>query len=419
MMVPHLSLWQKSVKGLKHVKNTLELWLGQTMYRPFSAFAPNAQESAWWEKLFFWLVFLPSSFLYGFAMLAWHGYWQLYACMVSSYRLTKSPLILSIGNLTVGGTGKTPFTIALAQWLSTQGYRVVILTRGYRSTSHHQEGGQGMEASVPVLVTHPSQGDEAYLMATSLKPWQVPVLSGKHRLKGIQLATDHYHAQIILMDDAHQHRKAPRHLNLVLVGSPSRPWGNGLLLPAGPLREPVWMGLQRTDALLVSEETQATTKALSSVFKGRTTTFTLPKPHTVLTSVAHVPLSSDLLASPAFWANGTLVTAIARPERVLETYQVLAARATSQPIAPKAWVSYPDHYDYTPEELWSFFTQPDARVCTTEKDWVKWQVLLPEAYHVQVVLLKYELTLPKAFTEWLSPLLPSVTDATDKEPSLG
>ena len=135
------------------------------------------------------------------------------------------PVVVSIGNIEAGGTGKTPFTVALSSELSRRGLKVAIVTRGYRGS-----------LTGPVIVERrhsvEEAGDEAVLMACSV---DVPVIKSPDRVNGALFAHNHLGSEIVVLDDGFQHRRLHRDLDIVLV---SRDVTHDCLLPAGPLREP-------------------------------------------------------------------------------------------------------------------------------------------------------------------------------------
>lgn len=123
----------------------------------------------------------------------------------------ESARILSVGNLSCGGTGKTPLVMTLADYLSQAGKKVAVLTRGYG-------------------------GDESQELRERLKG--VPVLVGKDRRKNAAIAVKEHGCDLLLLDDGFQHLAIRRDLDIVTVNA-TNPFGNGRMLPAGPLREPV------------------------------------------------------------------------------------------------------------------------------------------------------------------------------------
>ncbi|VAW73655.1 Tetraacyldisaccharide 4'-kinase [hydrothermal vent metagenome] len=134
-----------------------------------------------------------------------------------------------VGNLTVGGTGKTPFVIALSRLLSVDGLRVGIVTRGY--------GGDARDW--PCEVTTDSDplkyGDEAVLLAGSTG---VPVYAGPDRLAAARALLAEHSIDVLISDDGLQHTRLGRDIEIVMI-DPERSFGNGICLPAGPLREPL------------------------------------------------------------------------------------------------------------------------------------------------------------------------------------
>jgi tetraacyldisaccharide 4'-kinase len=154
--------------------------------------------------------------------------------------------VISVGNLTVGGTGKTPLCSYLAGLLSDSGYRAALLSRGYR-----REGPSSpllVSDGRRLLVDSRTAGDEPYLIARD-NP-SVPVAVGADRVDAARLLLESVSPEVILLDDAFQHRRIGRDIDLILVDG-TDPWGNGRMLPLGPLREPPG-GVRRADALVVT-----------------------------------------------------------------------------------------------------------------------------------------------------------------------
>lgn len=152
--------------------------------------------------------------------------------------------VISIGNITVGGTGKTPVTAYIARLLLQQGYRVAVLSRGYGGSLE----GQSIVVSdgATVMLSPRECGDEPYLLASTIPGLMVVIGPDRHAaglLAMQQLAPD-----VFLLDDGFQHLRLQRDLNILLVDY-SRPYGNGWTLPAGLLREPVSAG-KRADLII-------------------------------------------------------------------------------------------------------------------------------------------------------------------------
>jgi tetraacyldisaccharide 4'-kinase len=152
--------------------------------------------------------------------------------------------VISVGNITVGGTGKTPVTILLADILMRQGLKVAILSRGYGGTVR----GVGVVSDGGHVLLGPVEaGDEPYLMATRLRG--VPVVVGPDRVVAGLEAGKRFSPDCVILDDGFQHIRLKRDVNILLVDS-AQGFGNGYLLPRGILREPV-DGIRRADAVMV------------------------------------------------------------------------------------------------------------------------------------------------------------------------
>lgn len=159
--------------------------------------------------------------------------------------------VISIGNITVGGTGKTPTAQKMADIVKSMGYRVVILNRGYRSHWGKELG--VVSDGNKIYMTAYEAGDEAYLMAKTLPG--IPVIIGKNRAVTGRYAVEKMNAQVIIMDDGYQHWQLERDLDVVLVDTLNM-FGNGCVLPRGTLREPL-QNLARGDLFLLTKTDQS------------------------------------------------------------------------------------------------------------------------------------------------------------------
>jgi len=161
--------------------------------------------------------------------------------------------IISVGNITVGGTGKTPLVIYLAEKLKERNEKVAILSRGYRRKRKEM-----VELSHKSVERFNWQevGDEPYLMARRLS--DVPILVTKHRKISGRYAIEKYGVQFLILDDGFQHLKLFRDLDILVIDS-THPFDNGKLLPAGGLREPL-SSLKRADVLVLTKTDQAENK---------------------------------------------------------------------------------------------------------------------------------------------------------------
>jgi tetraacyldisaccharide 4'-kinase len=140
--------------------------------------------------------------------------------------------VVSIGNLTAGGTGKTPMTIHVAEFIRNLGLKTVVISRGYGGKAE-KKGGIVSDGQ-RILMQAEMAGDEPFMMAKQLET--IPVLVGSDRFQSGRTAMDRFRPDVILLDDAFQHRQLARDLDIVLMDA-ERPLGNGYLLPRGSLRE--------------------------------------------------------------------------------------------------------------------------------------------------------------------------------------
>ena len=155
-------------------------------------------------------------------------------------------VVVSVGNVTLGGSGKTPLTIHIAKTLGLLGYRVAVISRGYGGSA--EKTGSIVSDGTQVLVPAEVSGDEPFMMAAQLN--ETPILVGANRYRSGLLAVRRFNPDVILLDDGFQHRRLARDLDLVLVDA-HRPGGNLYLFPRGVLREPL-AALNRGHAMVLT-----------------------------------------------------------------------------------------------------------------------------------------------------------------------
>ncbi len=199
------------------------------------------------EKRIHPLVHIPMyclSGLYGVAVGARLGLYSL-----GVLRARNLPCkVISVGNITVGGTGKTPMAIFLAEYLRGKGLKVGVLSRGYGGKL---KGKQAVLSDGKDIFLGPEEaGDEPYLIASRLRG--VPVIVGKDRYRSGLCAVERFNIQCLILDDGFQHIQLRRDMNLLLIDS-LRGFGNDYLLPRGILREPV-SAVKRADVVLVKND---------------------------------------------------------------------------------------------------------------------------------------------------------------------
>jgi tetraacyldisaccharide 4'-kinase len=275
-----------------------------------------------------------------------------------------SGFVVSIGNLTSGGTGKTPAVMMLASWARTRGYRVAVLSRGYGG----QYKGKVLEVSdLDGLKTDAREaGDEPYLLAKNL-PGVPVILSGRRFLAG-KFAREKFGTEFFILDDGFQHLELERDLDLVLIDA-RRPFGNGHLLPRGPLREPLDQ-LRRADALIVTRfvEKEAPVTGEPGFLKDKF-------PGTPIFYADHHPEKlvfphSNEIHEPGFLTGKRVMafSGIARPELFEETLIELGADLAFHK-------AFADHFPISSSDIQSLLAIKKRTgaeyILTTEKDWVR------------------------------------------------
>ncbi len=160
--------------------------------------------------------------------------------------------VISVGNLTTGGTGKTPLVEWVCRQLAQDGLRVCVLTRGYGRTNPKSQ--VVVSDGTRVLAEQPESGDEPYLLAQNLIGLAAVVCNSDRRAAG-DWASKNLGTQVFVLDDGFQHLRVARDLNIAVIDA-TDPWGGGALLPKGRLREPA-KGLGRADCVVLTRTDQA------------------------------------------------------------------------------------------------------------------------------------------------------------------
>lgn len=274
-------------------------------------------------------------------------------------RQLKAPVI-SVGNLTVGGTGKTPCVAWLANRLRAEGHAVAILSRGYKRAS---AGRVEVSDGQAVLCDAQTAGDEPYLLAQACPG--VRVVVDQDRYAAGKWLAERAQVSVFLLDDGYQHLRLQRDLNLLLLDA-TESLAEAKLVPFGRLREPL-TALRRADAVIVTRaDQQFDQSALEDPIKNYTRAGTpvFYAQHT-LTGVRRLPdgASSDfaaLAARPVAAFSG-----IARPEQFIRDLQKLRLQIMWQR-------DFPDHHRYTAADLAAInaaaMQAGAAALITTEKD---------------------------------------------------
>jgi tetraacyldisaccharide 4'-kinase len=189
------------------------------------------------------LALTPLGSLYGLAMKTRRAFYRSGRFRVHDLGVP----VISVGNLTTGGTGKTPLVEWIAGELARTGRQVCILTRGY---GRRNQGARVIVSDGNEIISDAAQaGDEALLLAERLKG-QAAVISAADRVGAARWAAENFQSNVFVLDDGFQHLRVARNLNILTIDA-TNPWGNGKLLPAGVLREsPAEMA--RADCIVIT-----------------------------------------------------------------------------------------------------------------------------------------------------------------------
>lgn len=323
------------------------------------------------------------------------------------YFRERSPgcLVISIGNLTVGGTGKTPVVEKFARTLQDNGRRVAILSRGYKAKKppllrRLQRKWLGMERRKTRIVHDGTQllldsrfaGDEPFMLAKSLK--DVIVLVDKDRVRAALHAVREMKCDTLLLDDGMQYLPLKHRLEICLIDRQA-PFGNEYLLPRGTLREPP-ANLRRASCIFITKSDGTDNTALIERIRRYNRT-------AEIIECSHQPLYLQELytgdCKPLEWLTGKYIGAIsgiARPESFEDKLVALGVHL-------ELTKRFADHHRFTSEELKEFVERCGRRdldcIVTTEKDSVRF----PYAYEnlpVPIYFLRVEIQILTGRESW-------------------
>ncbi|HZU99484.1 MAG TPA: tetraacyldisaccharide 4'-kinase [Planctomycetota bacterium] len=255
--------------------------------------------------------------------------------------------VISIGNLTTGGTGKTPLTIALAERLVEKGEKVAVLARGYGA---ERDG---------------ERNEELELVAKRVPAARI--YPGRDRIASAARA-EREGATAILLDDGFQHRKLARDVDILIIDA-TDPWGGGHLLPRGLLREPV-SAVSRADAIVLSRVDLVSNEQVEAITRELRAHTDAPIAHMRIEPVAVIARDEPALEALR-GARVVLVSGIGNPRSFESAARALGAHVVDH-------VVHEDHRRYTRDDVAAILARAkDARVLTTEKDMVKLASLVP------------------------------------------
>jgi len=291
--------------------------------------------------------------------------------------------VISVGNLAVGGTGKTPMVMWLARFLLEEGWRVGVVSRGYK-------GGEAKRVLVVsdgrnILAGSDISGDEPQLLATRLRG--IPVLCSTKRALAAEAAVDQFQCEVVILDDGFQHRFVARNLDIVMLDS-RYPFGDGSLFPRGILREQT-TALTRAQVLVLSrfdgsEQAEQSHKNLVMQWPDKTVVTAAHRATRLFkaTTQRELPLSSVRNKRLAAFAG------IGRPDDFFRTVRDLGADLVHT-------TALPDHHPLTVELLASLVVEASEQKpelwLTTEKDWVRLPSDLPDNMELMILAVEIDL----------------------------
>jgi len=298
--------------------------------------------------------------------------------------------VISVGNITTGGTGKTPLVIWLCNYLQDKGLHCSILTRGYKTA--------------PDQIT-----DEPALLARACL--DTDVIVNPNRLAGAQKAVSAHQAQALVLDDGFQHRRLKRDLDIIAVDA-TCPFGYGRVLPAGLLREPK-SGLSRADAVIITRFDQADMeqmRQLEEEIQKIAPNIPVAKAahkHTGAVTFQNEKLDLEELSGKKIFA----FCGIGNPDAFFRCLEQNGLSLADTQI-------FDDHHAYTREEMRQIFERALScraeMILCTQKDWVKTALLSPEEEDVVFAYLAMELDFLEGFDK-ITPLIDNLFADPPKE----
>ncbi len=302
----------------------------------------------------FRILLIPLCWLYSAAV------WiRNYCFMIGVIKQKRLPCtVISVGNIVVGGTGKTPASAAIAKLLQNKGFQVAILLRGYKRRSSEEitvvSDGENL------LCSRAESGDEANMLARQLT--NIPIVIGKRRYFVGKTALDRFKSNILILDDGYQHRQLARDVDILTIDA-TQPYGTGALLPVGTLREPI-SALQRADIILLTRTDAVGTQVSDLKAELNRLTPNIP----ILESI-HQPTSLYWLNQPG--KHPTMPIKNLTGKRLLAVCGIgnpKAFVATLEKYNPEAveLFAFPDHHVYTESDL----LQIQQRMKRCSAEWV-------------------------------------------------
>jgi tetraacyldisaccharide 4'-kinase len=286
--------------------------------------------------------------------------------------------VVSIGNITVGGTGKTPMVHYVASLLKGLGLKVAVISRGYGG--YAQRSGGIVSDGKTIFMDLQASGDEPQLLASKLKG--IPLLVGKDRHRVGKWAIRKLGVSVLVLDDGFQHLPLKRDLDLLLLDS-LRPFGNAHCVPRGTLREPVEQ-IKRSSALILTrwqgDDNLARLNPIIEHAPGRPIFRCVHFPDGLFSAGRKEPLDLQILKGQKLF----LFSGIARNDSFRETVSGLGGKIAGS-------FSFPDHHRYSHKDIRLIWKRARAlkadNIITTEKDYINIQTPIPLVPRLMVLTI--------------------------------
>ncbi len=302
--------------------------------------------------------------------------------------------VVSVGNITLGGTGKTVLVEYIARYLTQQGHRVAILTRGYkrkdtrRNIPPYRMGGYAADCGKTQDARYEGMGDEAYMLTQKLG--DIPVVVDADRIKGAKKALRDYSADTLILDDGFQQWQIKKDLEIVTIDA-QNPFGNKRIIPRGILREPL-ANLRRADIFMLTKTNFGLDLEALKVFLKST------NPTARIFESIHEPIgffdfihpqeSINLAALKG--KNIVLFCGIGNPGS-------FTALISSLGINIAAFFKFPDHYNYSAKDIDNIAQTAKEKnidtIITTEKDVVRVLGICSASYAARFLFLRIKLNI--------------------------
>jgi len=337
-----------------------------------------------------------------FYLLAIKIRWLIYKYgLIRQFQLPST--VISVGNITWGGTGKTPAVIMMVRLFRQIGKKVTVLSRGYRRNRKHKKNDiLVVSDGETVISSFREAGDEPFLLARNLPG--VPIIVGKNRVKSGKYALEKFASEILVLDDGFQYWRLKKDLEILTIDS-LNPYGNGYLIPRGQLREPI-SHLSRGEIFLLTRTDLVSRNVLDRLI----TDLHSLNPEAIILETVHQPkclksLLSDEKKGLDFIQDRKVVafSSIGNPYSFEKTLEGLGAKVVKI-------FQFPDHHYYSQRDLWEIeatcrnvLEKGEAILITTEKDGVQLKgAVSPETEGIprEIWVLKVELEISEREEAW-------------------